>query len=319
MLNSIKIEVKTNMKLVSVVFLLFAVQLTIYSQPQAMFTKGSFVVPKFSAELLGFKSVSVWSGRMKYTTSVSQTADGLTVVNGKTDWKDAGWSFRTDFPVKEVKTSKKGTFVKLQNDQFEIELNFDPAIKDINKAMNDVFYPGNFNSFKLTEYYQTDVVDRFIPRIFKGVLVNITSKEKLEMIDYAGYNLDALGIFDYKDKQYLRCEIANGTSYNTRVVSDSQRTSTVIKGKLLEPIKFYFSKVKEINGVDGLKMVITIFYRDFISDLSDKKDSLEIYLPKEEIGKFIDADITNQELMNKSIVILNGNRIQVDLNNSVSN
>ena len=276
-------------------------------------------MPKFNAQLAGFKNVSVWSGKVKYTTSVSQTADGQTTVNGRSDWKDAGWSFTTEYVIKEIKQSKNGALVKLQNNPYELEVNFDSSVKDLNKVMNDVFYAGNFNSFKATDYYQSEIVDRFLPRIFKGVLVGIPEKDKLEMLEKVNYRIDDLGIFDYKEKQYLRFLVENNTDYNTRVVSDSQRTSTVIKGKLLEPIKFYYSKIKEINGVDGLKMIVTVFYRDFVTETADKKDTLELYVPKDEIGKFINADITSQEIMNKSTILLNGNRIQVDLNNSVSN
>jgi len=308
------------MKKLILLFCFFSIfSVFVFGQNQATYSKGSFVVPKFNWQLAGVKGVSVWSGKTKLTTSVSQTADGQTTVNGRADWKDAGWAFTIEYTIREIKKSSKGTLVKLQHDPYQIEVNFDPSIKDLNKVMNEVFYAGNVNSFKQTDYYQTEVVDRFLPRIFKGVLVAIPEKDKLEMMEKVSYDIEALGIFDYKEKQYLRCLVENNTAYNTRVVSDSQRTSTVIKSKLLEPLKYYYEKIKKVNGVDGLKMIVTVFYRDFITEPTDRKDTLELYVPKTEIGQFIDADITSQELMNKSIILLNGNRVQVDLNNSVSN
>jgi len=44
-----------------------------------------------------------------------------------------------------------------------------------------------------------------------------------------------------------------------------------------------------------------------------KSDDLEIYLPLEQVVKFVDADITSQQLIDGSIILLGGNRIQVPL------
>jgi hypothetical protein len=58
-----------------------------------------------------------------------------------------------------------------------------------------------------------------------------------------------------------------------------------------------------------------IMYRNFVNESVNRTDQLEVYLPVELVVKFADSDITSQQLMDGGIVLLNGNRIQVQLTN----
>ena len=58
-----------------------------------------------------------------------------------------------------------------------------------------------------------------------------------------------------------------------------------------------------------------IMYLNFVNESVNRTDQLEVYLPVELVVKFADSDITSQQLMDGGIVLLNGNRIQVQLTN----
>ncbi len=283
----------------------------------AVFTKGTVITPRFADTLVGFQEYSIWDGHAKHSTSVSQNSDGKTTVNGRNEWRNEGWPFRIEYTIKDIGNSKKGTKVTLRRENVEIQVFFDPQISDLNKAMSDVFFNGNFAALQQTEYYQLEVVDRFVPRIFKGALVNIPQKDKLEMLKQADYDTNAYGIFDYKEKQYLLAVVKNNTDYNTIRVSESQRVATVIKTKLIDAIRFLHPKLKPIKTLDGMKLSVAILYRDFLRETTDHRDSLELYVSTEQTNKSIEAEITIQDLINQSVVLLNGNRIQANLDNAL--
>lgn len=315
--NASKVNMRSTQIYKSILFLSLCGLASFGQSASATFSKGAFVTPKFSDSLLGFKGYSIWDGHPKMTTSVSQTAEGKTTVNGNVNWRDEGWPFRIEYAIKGIDRSKKGTKVTLKKGDFEIQVYFDAQIVDLNKAMNDVFFNGNFAGLQHTNYYQDEVVDRFIPRIFKGVLVNIPQNDKLEMLGRVDYDTKAYGIFDYKEKQYLLAVVKNSTEYNTIRVSESQRVATVIKTKLIDFIRFLHPKIKTIKSIDGMKLAVAVLYRDFLREATNHQDSLEIYLSTDDTNKFLEAEITIQDLINRSVVLLNGNRIQANLDNAL--
>jgi hypothetical protein len=74
-----------------------------------------------------------------------------------------------------------------------------------------------------------------------------------------------------------------------------------------------FKGVAQAAGIDGVKFTAHIAYRDFLNETVAHDDVLEIYLPLDLCSKFAEADITSQQLVDGSVVILNGNRIQTSL------
>jgi hypothetical protein len=73
--------------------------------------------------------------------------------------------------------------------------------------------------------------------------------------------------------------------------------------------------ITDANGIYGIKIRTRIFYRDFLSKRNQKLrvEVLEIFAPYDLVEKLFNQDITNQKLVDGSIVLVNGDRIEVDL------
>lgn len=66
-------------------------------------------------------------------------------------------------------------------------------------------------------------------------------------------------------------------------------------------------------GIDGVEFAVRIYFRNFVSESIPTFDSLELYVLLGLARKFADADVTSQQLIDGSVVILNGNRVPVSL------
>jgi hypothetical protein len=65
-----------------------------------------------------------------------------------------------------------------------------------------------------------------------------------------------------------------------------------------------------------VKIDTEITHRDFLTPFNaeiTESDKVSIYAPSELIVKFGNADITNQQFIDGCIVIVDGNRVQVNL------
>jgi hypothetical protein len=73
--------------------------------------------------------------------------------------------------------------------------------------------------------------------------------------------------------------------------------------------------ITDANGVYGIKIRARIFYRDFRSKRNQRPhvEILEVFAPYDLVEKFFNHEITNQKLVDGSIVLVNGDRIAVDM------
>ncbi len=98
--------------------------------------------------------------------------------------------------------------------------------------------------------------------------------------------------------------------YNSNKLNSSARVAKVFNERIIERIRAFKGPAQE-SGIDGLKFSAEVAYRNFVDEPTSHQDQLEIYLPLELIMKFTEADITTQQLVDGSVVLLNGNRIQI--------
>jgi hypothetical protein len=86
-----------------------------------------------------------------------------------------------------------------------------------------------------------------------------------------------------------------------------------INDTLLLPLKSVTNIAAQV-GIDGIKLKSTIKHKSFLEEAAlPTNDQLEIYVPLNQAKAFVAAEITSQQLMDASVVILNGNRIQAVL------
>jgi hypothetical protein len=135
-----------------------------------------------------------------------------------------------------------------------------------------------------------------------------------------GYNDGEMSVEEFKGKQYIAFSAAYPPAeFNSLEINRAARVATVLKALVLPAFDKVAPVITDANGIYGIKIRTRIFYRDFPSKRNQRPNQrphvevLEIFAPYDLVEKFFNHDITNQKLVDGSIVLVNGDRIEVDL------
>ena len=101
-----------------------------------------------------------------------------------------------------------------------------------------------------------------------------------------------------------------GSVYNTRRINQAQRTALVV-GDLLDRVKGA-GALADV-GLAGLHLRVTVPYGDLAVSSGYGADVLEWYIPSAVIPELIDFEITSQDFVDRSVVVTDGTRVEVDL------
>jgi hypothetical protein len=274
--------------------------------------KGSTVVLKISAADFGFQKWSAWTGRTSFSTEIGQASDGVITVKGDREWRDGGWAMMQELTLKKAGYESKLPVVELRSGAINVKLYFGSNVTDLNKAFREVAFVGNLYSFQQSEYYQKEVVDRHLPRIFKGRLSKIPKETQLKLMEVVKYDAKFINSEEFKDKFYIVLGGSDDIVYNTIQVNQAERTSKTIE-KLINIGIRNMPDLINTPEVDGIKIEFKVFFKDFLREVTANAEDLSVYFLFENLKQFKEADITNQQLLDKSFVLVNGNRVQVSL------
>ncbi|HEX8737541.1 MAG TPA: hypothetical protein VF721_19570 [Pyrinomonadaceae bacterium] len=274
--------------------------------------KDSIVILKIPVDNFGFQKWSVWSGRTSYAAAIGQSSDGVITVKGDREWRSSGWAWMQEFVLKKAGYENKMPVAELRAGTVNIKLNFDSSITDLNKAFKEVAFVGNLYQFQQSDYYQKEVVDRQLPRIFNGKLSKIPGETQLKLVEAVKYDSKYIKGEEFKGKFYLVLGGSDDIIYNTIQVNQAERTAKTIE-KLINIGIRNMPDVINTPDIDGLKVEFKVFFKDFLREANPNSEDLHAYFLFENLKQFKEADITNQQLVDKSIILVNGNRVQVSL------
>jgi len=285
-------------------------------------TKGSTVVPKFAFRWSDLdKSLR---GFIKLRLKIEQNSSGNLTINGNEDWRaipifpafDEGLNaMGTDnfyrkiyttssivaYRVSAIERKQEYTEVNLSkiNDRLvDIKLQFGNSIKDVDKAFSEITFSGGVEEFIKSEYYQNlynPNLDREMGELPKEIN-EVSNQTEI-----------------FKEKKYLVSSYLDKRAYNSNRVNQAERTARTVQ-EYFPVIKKKEELLLSLKEVDGIKLEVKIAFRDFADKSSRSQyDGLKFYVPKDVLKLFIDADITDQELVDKSIILLNESRVKVNL------
>jgi hypothetical protein len=236
----------------------------------------------------------------------------------KSDWETRGFPYCGEFILTKITEMRpfgklRYTEVELRNNGIYVKLRFSADDHDLNAEFQKVATVGEWQQFEKSEEFRKNIFASQSSKIFTGSLANISDGLKLPLLHMVCSGQNTFKGETYKEKTYFSVTLGpSGVEYNSLKLNASARVSTVINERMLNMVKTFKDVAREA-GIDGLKLTAHIDYRDFVSEVISHTDDLEIYLPLDLCAKFASADITSQQLIDGSIVILNGNRIQVSL------
>jgi hypothetical protein len=148
------------------------------------------------------------------------------------------------------------------------------------------------------------------------VLAEIPRDKQFHLLKDIGYNDDEMGVAEFQGKQYIAFSTTYPTDeFNSRQVNQAVRVATVLKSLVLPAFDKVAPVITDANGIYGIKFSARIFYRDPHSKRNQRPrvEVLEIFAPYDLVEKCFNFDITDQNLVDGSVVLVNGDRIEVDL------
>jgi hypothetical protein len=234
------------------------------------------------------------------------------------DWQTGGFPYCGEFTVTKVFEFRplyklRYTDIELRNSAIYLKLRFSPEIKDMNAEFQKLTARGDWHAFESSDEFRKTVFATQNSRIFIGPLAQLSDSLKMALMRTVCDGQNTFDVETFKSRSYFAVSLANdGTVYNSLRLDESARVRRTINEQLLHRIKL-FRGVAQQTGIDGLKFTTNIAYRDFANETVARTDEMEVYIPLDLSMKFADADITSQQLLDGSIVLLNGNRIQVTL------
>lgn len=241
------------------------------------------------------------------------------------DWKTAGFPFCEEFTLTKVYEIRSAmmhhllpyTEVELRSGSVFLRLHFAYASSDtgsLNTELQNVLFIGTWSDFEQSEEFRKNVFSVEGNRIFTGQLSSLSDGMKTALMRMVCRGRNTISTENFKGKMYFAVSMdSDGTVYNSNKLGSSARAAKVINERVIPAVKVFEHPTQE-SGIDGLKFTVPIDHRNFADDSAvTSDDRLEVYLPLDAILKFLDSDLTSQQLLDNGIVRLNGDRIQVSL------
>jgi hypothetical protein len=264
---------------------------------------------------------SGWNASMKTTSLdalIEAAAPGTVSVQGDSEWKLSGFPSLLEMEVKNIRYEggKHRTRVDVKTPlKSEVRLFFAGQQGDA---------PGLFAAVTIDPSEKESYLKATYAALAKhflasGPLASLSEEKQTTLVQYAHITAHGarIGTTNYKDKLYLVVSLpAMDTVFNDLRMNRAQRVARVLNDSLLVAMKAFASVVADVESVHGLKLELAIPHRPFTQATGTELDSIEIYAPSAEIKRFAEADITSQELIDKSVVIVNSNRTEVRLSES---
>lgn len=246
------------------------------------------------------------SGRVE----VQQPSDS----SWRADWRLAGFPSIRHYVVGNLKTvdRDRAKFIEVTlKDPTPLDLRyrfFAPA--DQPEAIRAVLAPLRAADSALQTAY-----DSLGARFFTGPLAGFTPAERLLLLRFAHItaNGTTLGSEAFKGVTYLTIALpGDGNTWNDLRVTRSQRIGRLI-GDQLALLKAFAKIAVPHDSIGGLKLEEPSRHGSAPYYLDTTSEQVAAYFPVGAILKFANADITSQELVNQGIVLVDGNRVAVDL------
>lgn len=119
----------------------------------------------------------------------------------------------------------------------------------------------------------------------------------------------------YRESLYLSLYLGpHGNVFNTIQMNRTQRVARVTTEQLIPALRAMERGLAGVEAVQGVALQVGIAYKNFVNPGNDEGlDLVEILVPRAELAKLANDEVTSQQLVNAGVVRLNGNRIEVDL------
>jgi hypothetical protein len=130
--------------------------------------------------------------------------------------------------------------------------------------------------------------------------------DRFHFVDYA-----PPGLARFRDQVYLQVTLRNPQKFNKESTSIYKRAAESFDLFLAPQLRGIVDRLPRIAGVSGVGFSIL---NEVSSTLgTSSSEAVELFLPLLAVDRFAKAEITNQDLINQGVILINGVRISLDL------
>ncbi len=220
-----------------------------------------------------------------------------------------------------INTKKEYTELEFRSTAAYIKLRFSSEVKNLKDAVASVVFIGGVQAFQESSYYSQTLVKKILPQVFTGPLALMPTEKQLGLLKALNYNDDGLGSESFKGKTYISFSATDPTSvFNSLRVNQSSRAATTLKGLVLPGLKAAAGFIEDVKEIHGIKIKGKMLYRDFLNEryAAPHVEVIEVFAPYDLVAKYFNLDITDQELIRGSVVLIDGNRVEIDLSQAAA-
>lgn len=134
------------------------------------------------------------------------------------------------------------------------------------------------------------------------------SKKGAEQLHLAEYAPPAFVVF--RNQIFLQLTLRNPQQFDKESSSIYKRAARSFDLFLAPQLKSILAKVPAVAELEGLDITVL---NQFTTKTQPSSEAIEFVCPLKPLRQFADAEITNQELVNQSVVLVNGVRIALNL------
>jgi hypothetical protein len=292
------------------------------SDDETILSKTQPVVIKIPRKLFKYEDYS-FRGRVPiYTATVSVVGETV-IVEGESDWQLRGWPPLLTLVYEKSSKEKEYTEIEFRSNLAYVKLRFAAATPNVEAALRQLVFLGTSDSFEDSEEFKA-LTEKLLSIKFSGVLAEIPRDKQFQLVKDLGYNDDEMGVAEFQEKQYIAFSPTSPPpEFNSRNVKQAARVATVLRDIVLPAFDKVAPVITDAKGIYGIKIRARIFYRDILpvsrrnqrpnENQRPNVDVLEIFAPYDLVEKLYNMEITNQKLVDGSTVLVNGDRIEVDL------
>ncbi len=240
-------------------------------------------------------------------------APGALRVGGIDDWRSADWPSMWELEVWRSRTRGGVTQVDLRSDRTVVRLEFAPGL-DATRALREVVVEGpasgpaaaaaldDVQALLAERWFDTET--RALPRATRLALTRFASARRTRV---------AFSAAAYRGRRYLSLDLGSAAAILTALQPNAPaRAARLFNDDLLGAVKEVWRVTGGVQGFDGVRLGLRLPHRrsaDTGATLDG--DTIEWYAPRDLTGQFAADDITGQQLLDGSVVLVNGNRAQI--------
>jgi len=293
---------------------LTALSLGNHASADAEIRESETVTLKLPTVFLSQGRSALLEGKPTYIVDLVEEV-GRICPRGAPQWRTAGFPDLGRFEVSKVRSSERYTEVDLKSETRVVKLRFLPTVRDVSAAFADVTAAGRPDGSEARAYLES-VFPLLAKVLLEGDITHLPDNVQVGLVRaiHESGGQARLGTETYRDGSYLVVRMGRMTPRTPLFLANPvARAAIVMNDQLLAVAKRFWKPLGKGAGFDGLKIDADLPRARAAERDEEGTDRLEWYAPWPELSRFAVDEITSAVLLEKSVVLLEHNRVALPL------